>query len=414
MDSSARGRVVEKLALLDEVSAAKSLAADTAQPTKAVMLGKFGAGRARAGSTEDARWAANEINSLSDTSASMSLADVSARAIVEISLELSAAGALEEAVNMAAPLPNRVPKVQALSRSAQILCKKDISGAGYRLYSQTVLQQVVNAGRLAVEAADKPFEKVNGVATVGEAIASCGGADKAKTYIVEATEAGLVDRTLATLVDRLAQQGEFILGHLLLPAADPEDAGNLLDTARRLIKLNDRSRATAVATQAARVALKIAGASTSKPGGYYEYIGQLSQIYGVLIELGSYDDAIAIVQPIDANNRLQYYANTVKAAIRRSDAAGVARLLPIAIEAFKMDSTPDHFIQFNSLFELTRTLAVAGYRDEAQKTFFELQGLAGKPGPTDKSPRVALLAAILLADRGDLRGPSRRPIKRGR
>src|SRR4051794_29248597 len=95
MSSFVRGKVVENLAFFGEVSAAKALAmTDAIPPVKAMLLGKFGAGRARAGSIDDAGWAFNEINSLSDASLGAMPADVSTKAIAEISLALADAGAL--------------------------------------------------------------------------------------------------------------------------------------------------------------------------------------------------------------------------------------------------------------------------------------------------------------------------------
>jgi hypothetical protein len=90
--------------------------------------------------------------------------------------------------------------------------------------------------------------------------------------------------------------------------------------------------------------------------------------------------------------------------MRKSDPAEVARLLPIAIEAFKMDSTPNHMLQLKALYDLTWALAVAGYRDEALKTFAELQAVTGKTPSADQVRQSTLLATVLQADAGDVQG----------
>lgn len=403
--SYASARIVEKLAQLGEPSAAKALATTDGTPSvKAMLLGKFGAGRARAGSIEDARLAATAISSLSNASAGAIPADISTKAIADISLALADAGALDEALQMALPLPNEFSKVQALSQTARLLCKRDNLGTVPSQRSQEILQQVVNAARLVAEATNKPFEKTYVAGVAGVAFADCKGADSAKSFIAETIGPDLRDRALATTVDRLMQQGELALARALLPAPDPSDAGNLLETAKRLIKLGDQAKATEVAIQSAHAALKVADDATRKRGGYYEYIAQLGPIIGTLNELGAYDDAIAAAQPIDANNRLQHYVFTLRAAMKKSDAAEVVRLLPIAIEVFKMDSTPNHMIQLKALSDLTRALAVAGYRDEALKTFAEFQAVMGKTPSADQARQSTLLATVLQADAGDVQG----------
>jgi tetratricopeptide (TPR) repeat protein len=405
MGSYARGRIVEKLALLGELPAARVLATIDATPSvKAVLLGKFGAGRAHAGSIDDARLAATAINSLSNASADAIPVDVSTKAIADISLALADAGALDEALQIAIPLPNEFSKVQALSQAVRLLCKKDNLGTGLSQRSQEILQQVANAARLVADSTNKPFEKANVAGMAGVAFADCEGAESAKSFITEMIGPDLRDRALATAVDRFTLRNEFTLARALLPIPDPSDAGNLLETAKRLMKLDDQAKATDVAIQAARAALKMAGDATLKRGSYYDYTAQLGQIIGTLNDLGAYDDAIVAAQPIDANNRLQYYVFTLRAAIRKSDATQVRRLLPIAIEAFKMDSTPNHMLQLKSLSDLAKALALAGYRDEALKTFAEFQAVIGKTQFTNQARQSTLLATVLQADAGDVQG----------
>jgi tetratricopeptide (TPR) repeat protein len=171
------------------------------------------------------------------------------------------------------------------------------------------------------------------------------------------------------------------------------------------LKLGDQARATPFALQAAHKAIQGPSASArEKPGWYFDYTGQLGQISAVLADLGAYDEAIAVVQPIDSNNRAQFYAHTVNAAIRKLDAAGVERMLPIAIEAFRGDSTPNHMIQLRLLSGLTRALAVAGYRDDALKAFQEFLDVLGNSSSNEQIRQKNLLSAVMQADGGDIRG----------
>ena len=114
--SHLRGQIVEKLALLGNARAAEALAAaEITQSAKVALFGKFGVGRARSGNIGDARRAARTINSLSRDSKIAAPADASARALADISIALAETGALAEASKMAMPLPDGLPKVQALS-----------------------------------------------------------------------------------------------------------------------------------------------------------------------------------------------------------------------------------------------------------------------------------------------------------
>jgi hypothetical protein len=125
----------------------------------------------------------------------------------------------------------------------------------------------------------------------------------------------------------------------------------------------------------------------------------------LLIELGAYDEAIAAAKAVHTNDRSQYYVYAVNAAARNSDAASVARLLPLTFDALKTDLKPDRADQFRSLSDLTRTLAVAGYRDQALQAFAELQELMAKESANSWIGQgVTSLAAVLRADKGDIAG----------
>ena len=165
------------------------------------------------------------------------------------------------------------------------------------------------------------------------------------------------------------------------------------------MKLGDRAKATELAVKATRAVLG------PKPGVYYGNPPTPGQIVSLLIELGAYDEAIAAAKAIDAKNQSQSYVYAVKAAARNADAASVARLLPVTFDALKTDPNPDRATQFRSLSDLTRTLAVAGYRDQALRAFAELQELMAKePANSWTGQGVTSLAAVLQADKGDIAG----------
>jgi tetratricopeptide (TPR) repeat protein len=408
-NSHLRGQIVEKLALLGNARAAEAwAAAEVTQSAKIALFGKFGAGRARAGNIKDAQRAAKTINSLPRDSTIAAPADASARALADISLALAESGALVEASKMVMPLPDGLPKVQALSQVARLACKKGNAQASATRRGRMGLEQATVAARAAIAAADKstaiaardkPFLKINVAVAAGEAVASCNGADAARSFIDETLAVELRDQAAASLVDRLTQQNEFTVARSLLSAADPMDTHRLFDTARRFMKLGDRAKAIELAVKATHAVLG------PKPGVYYGTPPTPGQIVSLLTELGAYDEAIAAAKAINNKNRSQSYVYAVRAAARSSDAASVARLLPATFDALKTDSNPDRATQFRSLSDLTRTFAIAGYWDQALQTFAELQELMAKePADSWIGQGVTSLAAVLVADKGDIAG----------
>jgi hypothetical protein len=104
----------------------------------------------------------------------------------------------------------------------------------------------------------------------------------------------------------------------------------------------------------------------------------LNIIFDFQLEVGSYDDAIATVQPIDLTNRKPYYPKVLEAEIGRKDAASIASTLPDAIEAVKAPQSPiNHGASY--LSSMTRALAAAGYKAEAQLPFRELEAAMSSP-----------------------------------
>ena len=128
----------------------------------------------------------------------------------------------------------------------------------------------------------------------------------------------------------------------------------------------------------------------------------LAGISEVLAELGAYDDAIATLQPIEMQYRSHAYISIIKAEIRNKDAAAISGTLPAAIAAIKLSIPPGSTTQL--LYDLTKALAVGGFRDQANNVYQSL--LEWSLGQSDK-PAGRLLPqqlAVLKADMGDLAG----------
>lgn len=177
-----------------------------------------------------------------------------------------------------------------------------------------------------------------------------------------------------------------------------------IDAIRRLLKQGNRAAAREGALRASELALADAAHYPEWPvARRLEHGALLGRIFGVLSELGEYDQALATVQPIDAVNRKHYYVAVVEAAARAHDAAGVDRLLPIAIAALKAP-TPD-WGTLQNLHRMIRSLAVLGYREPARAAFAELQALHEVPDAAGRlHPPDSGMIAECQAVAGDLAG----------
>jgi len=390
-----RAAVIEKLAQLNDIQDAEKLASvETAAVDHAFLLEKLGKGRALAGDINDAMKAANAIKSLSNggNASTPELAAAATDAIAEISVTLDDIGATDKALLLAEGLPTGLPKIHALAETARVLCTPDSARTYNPQRGREIAEQVETIAAVAVKAAGTPAGKIGLIAASGEALAKCNGAASLRTFAEANLSPDLRDRALRGISDRLENRGEITLARALLPAPDPSNAEDLLDAAERLVKLGEQETARKMAFQASALIGPL------PKMGVGAHIPQLIGLFDILIELSAYDEALAAVQPIDIKDRQQYYLGTIQAEIQKANIAAISKTLPIAIEIFKSQLSTDRQAS-NSLFELTKNLALAGYQDEARKSFAVLQESADSPYPI-----LPWQAAELKADMGDLDG----------
>jgi hypothetical protein len=248
-----------------------------------------------------------------------------------------------------------------------------------------------------------------------DAVAYCEGPARAKAVAAALLPPDAADRALATLTDRLAAQQDAALAAAVAPAPVPGDAESFLDDAKRRIKLGDHAGAIAAALESARIAglitrdypTRITGPVTAETANpkwtWYDHQALLGRIFGVLCELGADDAAITTVQPIEPENRQQYYVLLIDAEVRRKDTAAIARMLPVAIKAVEAETRLASRTGY-LLFRLTRTLALGGYAGEARTTYTELVSLLDHPSLARPVHITPVLLAELKADVGDLPG----------
>lgn len=399
--SNIRGDIVERLALLGTLAPAEALVSNEKSPfTKIMLLGKFGAGRAKAGNVDEALEAARAIASLSASIAAPTAvtSEASARAVAEISVAVALKGAHSEARQLLQAIPNSLTKVRALSRIATVSCESTDGDS-----REAALDRTTRSARLALEATNKEFEKVDIVALAGEAVAACRGADYAHQFVAEMIGPNLEHRALGAVADHLTKRGKVALALSLLPKPETTSVESLFVTAKRLLKLGERAKALAVARQAAHLALQGVPPSERRPGWYHDYTGKLGQISATLTQLGAYDDAIAVVQPIDPGNRAQYYARALLAAAQEPNSPEVRRLFPVTMEAFRIKPMI-HALHLRQLSDLAEALAVDGYRDFAIKAVQEFQDQLGKSPSADQVRQRTSLSAVMQADSGDIDG----------
>jgi hypothetical protein len=396
-----RDNIVQMLAQLGYAADADALIGNDAEPgMKIRLLGKLGAGRARAGDIAAAQKAAAMVISTAETSATVHPVFASS-ALVEIGIALSEAGAQAEAVRLAEPMPAGVPKMRIIVQVAQALRVAATNRTGNPLQLQNVTDKVTAAARLAVSA-DKGPDQSSIIFLAAETIAECNGAAPARKLVSETVPADKAAELLTRLSDRLTARQEFDLARSLAPPPDPTSVESLLEAARRLTKQGDRAAAKRVALAASQLGLSVRHDPAAPPLTWMRHTRDLASTSEVLAELGAYDDAVATLQPIEMQYRSHAYISIIKAEIRNKDAAAISGTLPAAIAAIKLSIPPGSTTQL--LYDLTKALAVGGFREQANNVYQSL--LEWSLGQSDK-PAGRLLPqqlAVLKADMGDLAG----------
>jgi tetratricopeptide (TPR) repeat protein len=405
--SFARERVVEKLAELGDVGGAEALvSADAAPPVKAMLLGEIGAARARAGDLVGAQAQVAAITALSgsDGTSIPHLADASTSAMREIGLALDAADKPDAALQLATGLPDGLPKVWILGRSAEVFCGS-ADRVGERQRGREVAERAAQSARVALSGNNAAQQQFGLVTIAGEALAECNGADAAVTLVRELSPAQEVPIALGRMADQFIADGNPSLARAIAPSPDPPDPTNvedLLDAAKRSAKQGDFDAARAMALRASRIATGITRNPADPAYKWYDHEALVGRIFGELVELGAYDDAIATVQPIEMVNRQQYYVSVLAAEVAHNDTAAVRRTLPVAIEAVKAPTSGNRSADL--LYRLTRVLATQGYRDAAREPYSELQAMLKEPPANGFSTLEPFKLAQLQVAMGDLPG----------
>jgi tetratricopeptide (TPR) repeat protein len=265
-----------------------------------------------------------------------------------------------------------------------------------------IADEAANAARAVLAAAAKPFERVIIAQTAAEAIAVCEGAESAKAFAGEIVPSDLIVQVLSKLADKLTDTQQIDLARAIAPPPDPTNADDLLDSANRLRKQGDCPAATRLALAALQLVAGVQHDSAAPLYKWLDHTALLGRIFGILAELGAYDDAIAAVQPIEIQNRQQYYLNIVRIEVQHKDSAAIARTLPLAIAAVRQPTPAGRTA--NLMYELTKTLAAGGYPDEAKETYQSLLELLGSHPATPQDRIQPWQLAALKADMGDLAG----------
>lgn len=149
----------------------------------------------------------------------------------------------------------------------------------------------------------------------------------------------------------------------------PEPNEDDLAAARDFLKAGKMEEARAAALRASQAALATANSPDLSKAQHFDELSQLSSIFGVLCQVGAYDQALATIQPVDSVNRRQYYFFAIEAAVRAHDDAAVYGLVPRAVAAFKVPAVDWGTVQ--NLDRTLRSLAVGGYRDAAHAVYAE-------------------------------------------
>jgi tetratricopeptide (TPR) repeat protein len=395
-----RGDFVERLAQLGDVANAQALmAVDVKADVRVMLLGKFGAGRAHARDVLAARDAVKAVTAISgaDGATNANVANAVQFALAGIGIGLSDAGSSDEALRLAKAMPAGQHKLNLLVRVAYGLC----TGAT-RQANRDIAEEAANTARALPTTAAAPHTTVFIAQTAAETVAVCNGAEAAKTFAGEVVNSESAVQVLSKLADKLTNSNEIDLARAVAPPPDPASVNALLTAADRLRKQGDRPAATRFALAASQLALGVQRDPAVPLHKWLDHVILLGNISGTLVQLGAYDEAIAVVQPIEVQNRQQYYTNIVRVEVERKEGAALARTLPLAIAALRLPSPAGR--PANLLYDLTRTLAGGGYPDEAKVAYESLLDLLGNRPATLQDGMLPWRLAVLKADLGDLAG----------
>lgn len=402
-DPFTRRRVASKLAELGNVAAAEALVGPDAPPAaRATLLGYIGAARAGVGDLAGAQRQLAAIKALlaasreSDTSIRTSTAG----AMREIGLALVADGKPDEALELATALPNGLPKVWILGRSAQALCKGP-EWANEHARGRAIAAQAADATRSASPASNPTADWFGLVTIAGEALAVCDGPETASAFVRELVSGVRATSALNRMAGQFTSDGDTGLAAALAPppaVPDPGDAEGLLDAAMRLATAGNTEAARRLEVQASQVTLSAARATGVSLGQQIDRDLFLARLGGELAKLGAYDEAFATIQPIGPVNRVQYYVTVVSAAVTNNDAAAVGRIVPIAVNS--ITALGSGHLAVVHLYGLTRLLALASYRDAARQPYRELQArhVDGSPPGSPLLPSQAAELQVLMGD----------------
>jgi tetratricopeptide (TPR) repeat protein len=403
-EEKSREDIVERLAQLGGVADAEALAGiDAAPGVKVALLGKLGTGRARAGDFSAAQNAAKSVKALVEANAATNPAVATSAqvSLAEIAIALSASGATDEALRLAEDLPDGLQKLRVYAKAAHMLCGSATKRPNEQLLMQNIADKATHAARQALSAVVNAYERFGLAQTAAETIAICIGPAPAKALVGEVVPFGTV-KVLSRLADQFLKTKDVEVARALAPSPDPTNAESLLDDAKQLMLAGDRAAAARNAIAASQVALAVQRDPAVPPYKWADHNLLLGRIFGVLTDLGLYDEAMATVQPIDAVNRQQYYVAVVEAEVRHKDVTSISHTLPASIGAIKQSIPGGRGTML--LYQLTNTLAAAGYTDEAKSVYDSLLELSSNPStkPLDRLQPSQL--AVLKADFGDMVG----------
>jgi hypothetical protein len=305
---------------------------------------------------------------------------------VRTSFRAAAAACLAAALAMPAaadpPQPWTMQDLDAVSEAA-------LAAAPEERYAATRQQQLLSLGLAFEKSGDRPAAHAAFAAAAQTAtsessdgfrilavprMAAAGAVEDAESLANSAINAQIRDKLLAAIEQvRNGGPNPFETPPRSAQADTPpntDDVDSWLAYAKAQAKKGNAPEARSAAQHAAQLALAVD--ETALPtAARFEHEALLGRVFGVLNQLGAYDEALAAVQPMDNINRRQYYGFVVEAAVRAGDAASVERLVPVAIAAF-VAPTPD-WGSVQKLHRMLKALAPAGYREAARATFAELR-----------------------------------------
>lgn len=309
-------------------------------------------------------------------------------ALTTIGMALANNGQPARALALAKALPKGADRLRVLTQSALSFCKHGPAAGGAEL-----------ARQIKDEASFHPAGAASvmrgGPSLAATAAAACVGPDAARPILQSTPKPAAARLRAVALLDAA---GLFGAADALAAPPDPADAHSLLGAAQRRLLQGDRDGAKRLALQAAHLAalsVPATGAEAAAGPGP-DQAAQQSETFELLVGLGAYDEAVAIIRTLPPEDQRGFVLNLLRVEADRKDSAALAKTFPVVLGLMQPPGAAQPAAR-KSLCDMALILARAGQTASARAAFDAAR--TPPPGSAPDDPdligRIATVQAVL-------------------